>query len=93
MAPSLLTVRGAPWQVPIHLHYKDKECDEAYDWCPKPPQDQNVSVVDPIARYMHYEAAYKAGKLDPAFEVRALETFPGSHKPLDSSLNTPLTPP
>ena len=54
---------------PLHLHYKEKECDEAYDWCPTPPKDANTTWVDPIARYLHYEKAYKAGDLDPAFEV------------------------
>ena len=29
----------------------------------------NGSTVDPLARYAHYEAAYLAGDLDPAFEV------------------------
>jgi len=57
--------------VPIHLHYHTKECDQDYDWCPSndPPADQNVTLVDPVARYHHYENAYKAGELDPAFEV------------------------
>ena len=57
--------------VPIHLHYNTKDCDEAYDWCSpgQLPKDANVTFVDPIARYMHYEKAYKAGELDPAFEV------------------------
>jgi hypothetical protein len=37
-----------------------------------PPWGPNVNeskVVDPLARYMHYESAYLAGDLDPAFEV------------------------
>lgn len=55
--------------VPIRLRYNDKDCDEAYDWCPSPPKDQNETFVDPVARYLHYEKAYKAGDLDPAFEV------------------------
>jgi len=63
--------------VPIHLHYHTKQCDEAYDWCPTPPKDANVSVVDPVARYLHYERAYKAGELDPAFEV--LTAFEAKH--------------
>ena len=29
----------------------------------------NGSVVDPVERYLHYEKAYLAGDLDPAFEV------------------------
>jgi hypothetical protein len=29
----------------------------------------NGSTVDPVARYLHYERAYLAGDLDPAFEV------------------------
>ena len=63
--------------IPIHLHYHRKDCDESYDWCPTPPADENVTTVDPIARYMHYEAAYKAGELDPAFEV--LTAFEAKH--------------
>jgi hypothetical protein len=34
-----------------------------------PSSDPNVTTVDPIARYLHYETAYLAGDLDPAFEV------------------------
>jgi hypothetical protein len=34
-----------------------------------PTSDPADKVVDPIARYMHYESAYLAGDLDPAFEV------------------------
>ena len=34
-----------------------------------PTSDPNTTVVDPIARYLHYEVAYLAGDLDPAFEV------------------------
>jgi hypothetical protein len=34
-----------------------------------PQSDPNVTHVDPVARYMHYENAYLAGDLDPAFEV------------------------
>ena len=63
--------------VPIHLHYSHTDCDQAYDWCPTPPADANVSVVDPVARYLHYERAYKAGDLDPAFEV--LTVFEAKH--------------
>lgn len=63
--------------VPIHLHYSHKDCDEAYDWCPTPPADANVTVVDPVARYKHYESAYRAGDLDPAFEV--LTVFETKH--------------
>lgn len=63
--------------VPIHLHYAHKDCDEAYDWCPTPPADANVTMVDPVARYLHYEAAYRAGDLDPAFEV--LTVFETKH--------------
>ena len=65
--------------VPIHLHYRTKECDQDYDWCPAndPPADFNVTIVDPVARYMHYENAYKAGELDPAFEV--LSAFECKH--------------
>jgi hypothetical protein len=62
---------------PIHLHYGHKDCDEAYDWCPTAPADSNVTTVDPVARYLAYEAAYKAGDLDPAFEV--LTTFETKH--------------
>merc|ERR1719420_1024368 len=29
----------------------------------------STSNVDPVARYLHYEQAYLAGDLDPAFEV------------------------
>ena len=29
----------------------------------------NDSYVEPVARYLHYEKAYLAGELDPAFEV------------------------
>lgn len=34
-----------------------------------PVSDPTVHTVDPIARYIHYEKAYLAGDLDPAFEV------------------------
>ena len=61
----------------IHLHYDHKDCDEAYDWCPTAPKDTNVTTVDPVARYLHYENAYKAGDLDPAFEV--LTVFETKH--------------
>eukprot|EP00937_MAST-01D_sp_MAST-1D-sp2_P002383 g2383.t1 len=63
--------------VPIHLHYSQKDCDEAYDWCPAPPADANETMVDPVARYLHYEKAYLAGDLDPAFEV--LTAFEAKH--------------
>lgn len=54
--------------VPIHHKYAETDCDEAYDWCP--PGENNTEVfVDPVARYLHYEQAYHAGDLDPAFEV------------------------
>jgi len=36
-----------------------------------------AAIVDPVARYAHFEAAYKAGALDPAFPV--LTTFELSH--------------
>ena len=40
-------------------------------WGPRGPANQtNAStVIDPVQRFMHYEAAYLAGDLDPAFEV------------------------
>lgn len=63
--------------VPIHRHFKTTDCDSSYDWCPTPPADANETVVDPIARYLHYETAYKAGDLDPAFEV--LTVFETKH--------------
>ena len=34
-----------------------------------PNADPNMTNIDPLARYMHYETAYLAGELDPAFEV------------------------
>jgi hypothetical protein len=34
-----------------------------------PTSDPAELIVDPVARYMHYESAYLAGDLDPAFEV------------------------
>jgi len=37
----------------------------------------NVTYVDPVARYMHFEKYYLAGDLDPAFPV--LTTFELSH--------------
>ena len=63
--------------VAIHLHYGHTDCDQSYDWCPAPPADANVTTVDPVARYAHYEAAYRAGDLDPAFEV--LTAFEAKH--------------
>merc|ERR1719272_1681839 len=29
----------------------------------------HTTVIDPVERYLHYEQAYLAGDLDPAFEV------------------------
>jgi len=55
--------------VPIGLKYTDPECDQAYDWCPTAAPASNVTTIDPVARYRHYEAAYRAGDLDPALEV------------------------
>jgi hypothetical protein len=40
------------------------------------PNDTNA-FVDPVARYLHYERAYRAGELDPAIEV--LTTFECRH--------------
>ena len=34
-----------------------------------PASDPADTVVDPVARFMHYESAFLAGDLDPAFEV------------------------
>ena len=34
-----------------------------------PASDPNLQVIDPVARYLHYERAYLSGDLDPAFEV------------------------
>ena len=42
---------------------------QAYDWCPTAAPASNVTTIDPVARYRHYEAAYRAGDLDPALEV------------------------
>ena len=50
--------------VPIHQRYSD-------------PLDPSTYFIDPVDRYMEYEQAYKAGSLDPAFEV--LTTFEVRH--------------
>ena len=42
--------------------------------------------VDPVARYLHYEHAYLAGELDPAFPV--LTTFEIAHAMVPSMPST-----
>ena len=50
--------------VPLHRRYPN-------------PLDPSTFFIDPVARYQHYEQAYHAGELDPAFEV--LSTFEARH--------------
>lgn len=39
-----------------------------------PTSDPNATTIDPIERYLHYEAAYLAGDLDPGFEVLTVQS-------------------
>lgn len=50
--------------VPIHHRFTQSSSPP---W--GPTSDPTALDIDPIARYMHYETAYLAGDLDPAFEV------------------------
>ena len=50
--------------VPINIRFTQTSTPP---WGPR--SDPAVHVIDPVARYMHYEKAYLAGDLDPAFEV------------------------
>lgn len=64
-------------------------CDEAYDWCPTQRTDINDTIVDPVERYLYYEKTYKAGDLDPAFEV--LTAFESKHTVNSHSTNEDMT--
>jgi len=50
--------------VPVNLRFSQTSTPP---W--GPTSDPTVTTIDPVARYMHFETAYLAGDLDPAFEV------------------------
>jgi hypothetical protein len=60
----LAIATAAEHAVPVNLRFTQTATPP---W--GPISKKNVSTIDPIARYMHYEEAYLAGDLDPAFEV------------------------
>ena len=62
--------------VPIHQRYAD-------------PLDPSTFFIDPVERYLHYETAYKAGDLDPAFEV--LTAFEIRHTTNSDAMHQDLT--
>lgn len=51
--------------VPINFKFKESSTPP---WGPRTGPN-GAKTIDPVARYMHYEEAYLAGDLDPAFEA------------------------